>query len=297
MESFDIRIKARQLMENYKSDLFKIFFCTSIFIALATGVIDLITSNNILIAAIITVLCAPFGYIYISCAFKVIHRSVNKLDLTTEVHEMMQKYREIFSTFFLYELMLGVVTYGIVILFFIFMMFKLSTDISMITSLIETMSSGLGSDTQLYFLANIVVQVIGYIVLMFVVLMVALILYEVNFGLTTFFYYRTGLKGFKALKYTHHAMKGYKVLYFKMYLIYCLKLLGISVLSGLCFIIIPIEIVGTIISSILVVRYFLIEFTIARAVLTEEILIDLNQQENSINDEVVIEQEMNNFEG
>lgn len=262
MNILDIKAKAEDVLSRQKNYINVLIFM-GIFHIVITTLCSLFTGTiGTLVSLILWVVFLPFEHGYIVSSLKLVNNYDDQLDVQKDGLVGFYRFKELFSTYFIYNFLLVVIE--IIIVIFLLLIGLVIIPKSQILDLKDAFSqmltmlpyaNGVSSMTsQVSMNIDGLASIASYLVLIGFVLLVVAIYYVTAFSLTPYILEKYKLTGFVAMKESYRLMKNNKWTLIKLYFSFIGWLLVSAIFINIISILLsifPLGIITTLITNII----------------------------------------------
>ncbi|MFQ6792018.1 MAG: DUF975 family protein [Thomasclavelia sp.] len=271
----DIKTKARSTFGLNRSNIMTVFIFVAVTLTVIQYLTDLIGNMIPLFSLLAGVIIAPLYHGNIVTALKTVNERGDEISIEQDGLAGFKRYRELFFTYFIRELFLGIIILFVIIIGALIAKFSIGdVGINNIISLFNEVSKN-GFQVSAYLndpvFAVVIDQLRRIIVLGTIVILVIMVMYSLCFALTPYILEKYNVKGIKAMSESLRLMKGHKGTLFVLYLSYIgWYFLAVLLLTAVTMII-PVTIIVNLIAAIITTYLFSAELNVCLAVFYEEI--------------------------
>lgn len=270
MDNPSIRERAKQIADK-QNNLFKTLLIVSVISSLV-GVIPSLFDHSIggIITLIFTIIMVPFSHGYIVSSLKEVNNRDDLIDPEKDSLVGIYRFKELFSTYFIKEIIMIVVIIIIALVTMYKFFMSLFTLIGYFTfdALLYTTNVG-----DILTQQDVILFFMGLILILIFTLM-----YTLYFALVPYLLEKYNYKNFDAMKESARLMKGYKEQYFKLnfsyFFLILLAVLIVGVITNFFSMFCPpliTSIIMAFVSSYFYIYVYEMKLTLARAIFFEEI--------------------------
>ena len=254
MNIYDIKRKANELLVNHDK-LFKVLLYIGIIQAIFSAVSTLFDG---IVSLIITILTLTLSHGAIVASLKTVNNMEESIDEKEDALVGLKKIGHLFPTYFLYDVIIGIICCVVGIIGFLIIMSVSSVSIEQFLQLFTITINGITvSQAQIVNTADAFSNVFSILMLVICLIIFISVYFSLRFGLFNYILQKYDMTGMAALKESSRLMKGNKWTLFKLELSFLGWMILSAIIAGvftmLVEIIIPISFLASLIESILTV--------------------------------------------
>lgn len=270
----DIKLKAKSVLVN-RNNIVGVFVFIGIISTVATFIGSQFESVIPFLSLIIMILMLPFSHGNVVTALKAVNERGDEITIEKDGVVGIRRFKELFSTYFIREVLLMVILILIGLVIFLVAKFTVSSDaLSKLVYLIQqTVANSTNVDS--YLNNPQIIDAVATISVIFligvIIIVVVATVYSFMFALTPFVLEKYNLKGAKAMSESARLMKGRKGTLFTLYLSYLGWYILTLVLAGVLNMVVPIPLILDVAVAALSAYLYGAELNTSVAVFFEEV--------------------------
>lgn len=275
MKVYDIKNKVSAILQTCQDSLTKVFLVVGVISVAAEGIGNLLGgAAGSIISLGITLAFMPFYHGYIVSTLKATNNRGQEIDVEEDAFVGFRRFKDLFFTYFVQTLFLGMIIFAILIIGFAIIILILPSGVMSGVFDIYT-QAGLGVDVSAMYLTDAMltgaVSASGFILLLVCIILFVIVMYGLYFALVPYVLERYGIKGISALKESARMMKGYKGLLFRIQFSFLGYIILQFFITSMLSLMLPVPYIVSIIGAIISVYLYQVRLTTCQTVLFEEI--------------------------
>lgn len=258
MNIYDIKRKANDLLVNHDK-LFKVLLYIGFIQAVFTAVSSLFDGTiGSIVSLIVGILTVTLGHGAIVASLKTVNNMEESIDEQEDALVGLKKFGHLFPTYFLYDLIIGIISFIVGIVGFLVILAVSSVSIEQLLQLFTVALNGNTiSQAQIMNMVDSFSSVLSIFILVVCIIVFVSVYFSLKFGLFNYILQKYDITGMAALKESSRLMKGNKWTLFKLELSFLGWMILSAIIAGVVAMlvetILPISFLASLIESILTV--------------------------------------------
>lgn len=273
----DIKLKAKSVLVN-RNNIIAVFVFISVITTLANYIGSEFNAAIPLLSLLITILMLPFGHGNVVTALKTVNECGDEVTLEQDGVVGIRRFKDLFTTYFIRELLLIVIIALIVLIMFVIAKLTVAGDAFSKLAAVIMQVITYSTDINAYLNDQAFIESLAPLGVIFaiggIIILIVGVIYTLTFALTPFVLEKYDLRGAKAMSESARLMKGHKGTLVMLYLSYLGWVLLAGIISSVVGMILPVPLLLNVVVAILATYLFGAELNVSLAVFFEEIILD-----------------------